>query len=188
MNQSPIPQPTYNQLKPKKKKKFIIPLIIIFVLAAIFIICWVTFLSPDARSKLQYELYQQFENAYYDALRKDTYGGSTPEETLQMFISALKQGDLDLAAKYFSLNTNEKSQDYLTNTQARQGLQRLQDEGRIPELIALLEKAEPAKDQAPKIEDRQYYYYEVLDENGKILEEIEFIYNRQSNVWKIESM
>jgi len=188
MNQQSIPQPPYNQPKPKKKKKFIIPLIIIFVLVIIFIVSWVTFLSPEKQSQLQYELYKQFENAYYGALRNDTYGGQTPEETLQMFISALKQGDLDLAAKYFYLNTNEKSEDYLTGSPARQGLQRLQDEGRIPEVIELLEKAEPAKDQVSKIEDHWDYYYEVLDENGKVIERIEFLYNEYSGVWKLDSI
>ena len=29
----------------------------------------------------------------------DPYGGDTPEETLRLFIDALKQGDTDLAAK-----------------------------------------------------------------------------------------
>ena len=188
MNQQSISQPPYNQSKPKKKKKFIIPLIIIFVLVAIFIVSWVTFLSPEAQSKLQYELYQQFENAYYGALKNDTYGGKTPEETLQMFISALKQGDLDLAAKYFTLDTNEKSEDYLTGNKVRQGLQRLQDEGRIPEVIALLEKAEPFKDQTHKIEDQWYYYYAVYGENGEILEEITFLYNKHSGVWKLDSI
>src|SRR3989344_2001636 len=40
----------------------------------------------------------------YEDLKKlyeaDTYGGKTPEETLALFIDALKKGDTDLAAKY----------------------------------------------------------------------------------------
>jgi len=194
MDQLQIPQPPYNnpiklnQSKPKKKKKFIIPLIIIFVLVAIFIVSWVTFLSPEAQSKLQYELYQQFENAYYGALKNDTYGGQTPEETLQMFISALKQGDLDLAAKYFYLNTNEKSEDYLTSNQARNFLQQIKDDNRLEEFISVLERAEPARDQVPKIEDHLYYFYIVYDENDKPILEIIFSYNNQSNVWKIDSI
>lgn len=35
---------------------------------------------------------------------EDTYGGDTPEETLRLFIDALKKGDTDLAAKYFVLD------------------------------------------------------------------------------------
>ena len=31
----------------------------------------------------------------------DTYGGTTPEETLRLFTDALKKGDTELASKYF---------------------------------------------------------------------------------------
>ncbi len=48
----------------------------------------------------------------YEALKKlyeeDTYGGKTPEETLALFIDALKKGDTDLAAKYFVIDAQEK--------------------------------------------------------------------------------
>jgi len=33
--------------------------------------------------------------------KKDTYGSTTPEGTLALFIDALKKGDADLASKYF---------------------------------------------------------------------------------------
>lgn len=39
---------------------------------------------------------------------EDPYGGNTPEETLRLFIEALKAGDTDLAAKYFILDKQEK--------------------------------------------------------------------------------
>lgn len=49
----------------------------------------------------------------YEALKKlyeeDTYGGKTPEETLALFIDALKKGDTDLAAKYFVIEEQEKA-------------------------------------------------------------------------------
>ena len=48
----------------------------------------------------------------YEALKElykeDTYGGKTPEETLALFIDALKKGDTDLAAKYFIIDEQEK--------------------------------------------------------------------------------
>lgn len=37
------------------------------------------------------------ENAY----KNDSYGGSTPEEALTLFIDALKKGDAELASNYF---------------------------------------------------------------------------------------
>ena len=39
---------------------------------------------------------------------QDTYGGDTPEETLELFIKALKAGDVELASKYFRLEDQEK--------------------------------------------------------------------------------
>lgn len=39
---------------------------------------------------------------------EDSYGGDTPEETLALFISALKAGDTDLAAKYFVLDAQKQ--------------------------------------------------------------------------------
>lgn len=41
--------------------------------------------------------YKNLERQYAE----DTYGGQTPEETLQLFIDALKAGDIELASKYF---------------------------------------------------------------------------------------
>lgn len=39
--------------------------------------------------------------------RTDKIGGQTPEETFDLFISALKKGDIDLASKYFILQKQE---------------------------------------------------------------------------------
>src|SRR3989338_7176316 len=49
---------------------------------------------------------------YYADLEKqyaeDTFGGKTPEETLQLFIDALKAGNIELASKYFVKEEQEK--------------------------------------------------------------------------------
>ena len=39
---------------------------------------------------------------------EDTYGGFTPEETLQLFIDALKKGDIELASKYVLIEDQQK--------------------------------------------------------------------------------
>lgn len=39
---------------------------------------------------------------------EDTYGGKTPQETLQMFIEAVEKGDYDLASKYFIESKREE--------------------------------------------------------------------------------
>ncbi|MEK7553685.1 MAG: hypothetical protein AAB504_03355 [Patescibacteria group bacterium] len=37
----------------------------------------------------------------YERAMADTYGGKIPQETLQMYISAVEKGDYELASKYF---------------------------------------------------------------------------------------
>jgi len=49
------------------------------------------------------KIYKQ-EQSY----KNDTYGGKTPEETYQMFLTALKAKDIELASKYFVLEEQER--------------------------------------------------------------------------------
>lgn len=57
--------------------------------------------SPEYRAG---ENLKNLEKQYAE----DPFGGDTPEETLALFISALKAGDTDLAAKYFVLDAQEQ--------------------------------------------------------------------------------
>jgi len=49
-------------------------------------------------------------------LMSDTYGGRTPQETLQMYISAVEKGDYELASKYFVEKARDKELDSLKNS------------------------------------------------------------------------
>ena len=59
------------------------------------------------RHSSQYQA-QKYIDEMTRKYQEDTYGGSTPEETLQLFIDALKKGDTDLAAKYFVVDKQEE--------------------------------------------------------------------------------
>ena len=50
-------------------------------------------LQADVKAKEEFDRIQKL-------YQEDTFGGKTPEETLALFIDALKKGDTDLAAKY----------------------------------------------------------------------------------------
>jgi ribosomal protein S21 len=57
------------------------------------------------------------EIADYNArLAQDTYGGKTPQETLQMYIDAVEKGDYVLASKYFIADNQEKELRSLQNS------------------------------------------------------------------------
>ncbi|MDO8592494.1 MAG: hypothetical protein Q7R92_01810 [bacterium] len=49
------------------------------------------------------------EQVDYLAAMADTYGGKTPQETLQMYIEAVEKGDYELASKYF-IGANQKKE------------------------------------------------------------------------------
>lgn len=47
-----------------------------------------------------------------EAQKNDTYGGQTPEETLDMYIEALKAGDIELASKYYEISLERSKIQY----------------------------------------------------------------------------
>ena len=82
---------------------------------------------------------------YFKDLKKayenDIYGGKTPEETLQLFIDALKKGDIDLAAKYFVI---EKQEEW------RESLEKVKEREQLDSMINDLNNAERGKDLSPE--------------------------------------
>ena len=61
----------------------------------------------------QYMAKWRAESNYKMVMKADTFGGKTPEETLNLFISALKSGDAELASKYFMLDENLSREKWL---------------------------------------------------------------------------
>lgn len=86
--------------------------------------------SEEYRAK---KFLEEWERAY----REDQYGGNTPEETLQLFIDALKKGDTNLAAKYFVLDKQEKN---------KEDLARVKKEGELNAMIKDLESVSSGND------------------------------------------
>src|SRR3990167_4021988 len=87
------------------------------------------------------ETYQKVEKAYVEAMTADTYGGKTPQETLDLFVDALKKGDVELASKYFALNDNENSEFYLTRREYEVALYQVKLDGKLAELISVISMA-----------------------------------------------
>lgn len=56
---------------------------------------------------LRYQLDQPVRE-HQKLVAKDTYGGKTPQETYEMYIAAMKEGNAELAAKYFELGRTQR--------------------------------------------------------------------------------
>jgi len=183
-------QTNSNQAKKKLKPKHILGIVIlVLVIFIVGLFAWAGGFEALKQSykmwsdsKKAYEATKKFEEGlkqYYKVLEEDTYGGKTPQETLDMFISALEKGDIDLAAKYFALDDN------LSRKEAEEGLKKAKQENRLLVIVQLLKNAKP--DPNFKSSDTSGWYY-VYNEKGEIIHEIEFVFNEYSKVWKIKSM
>jgi len=179
-------------LLPERKKswyRFTIALFVIFIIAMIGIAVFEKYFSPEAKQNEQERLMEQQTlqrvQELETALRNDTVGGKTPEETLALFLSALKNNDIELAGQYFALNTNEQSPYYLTRQEWIDGLRQKQKENKITEVVSLIEKMVPSK----RDTGSQYSVdYVLLNEDRMAEYSMRFQFNKYSNVWKIESM
>jgi len=104
---------------------------------------------------------------------EDTYGGKTPQETLQMFISAVEKGDFELASKYFILSKQEEWKAAFVGAKK---------DDKLDVLMKVAKKAsEDIKNEKPVWETKNSYVY-VNDEN------IFFEFVKYPNVWKIKEI
>ncbi len=169
--------------------KFVIGFLIIMVLVGGGFFVWEKYLSPEAKSNREtqknYEKYLDWQANYEKAMREDTYGGKTPQETLNMFIDALKKDDIELASKYFALNTNENSEYYLTRREWEEGLKKAEDERKLGEIINNVLNAKPDLKAAI---NSDYYVFTTRDKNGIVVVDIDLHFNKESGVWKITSL
>ena len=129
-----------------------------------------------------FQLYRQWSQQRYIAsvevlkaeYKNDTYGGATPEETMQMFIKAFQAGDLELASKYFII---EKREGYLAKMQNWVKL------GKGEEIISRLKQTKLYGN----IEGGSASM-EVVINNDPIPYAVHLIKNQDTKKWKLRNM
>src|SRR3989344_5204182 len=82
------------------------------------------------RTSPEYQVEQDLKNLE-KAYAEDSFGCETPEETLALFIDALKKEDTELAAKYFVLDKQEEW---------REDLEKIKEKGLMGDMIKDLER------------------------------------------------
>ena len=159
-------------------KKLVIEIIIaLVILGGIWYINENRF-DPSVDPKI-FKTASELENYYRnlnELYKKDTYGGSTPEETLALFIDALKKGDVELASKYFVPEKQKKMAEDLTI-----GLKG----GVVSKLLKLYELNNLKKEY---IDYTNEYYFNYLGENNTTGFLFKIGFNKVNKIWKIESI
>lgn len=142
--------------------------IICFGLAILFFVLgW-----KDGGSGAEKEYAEQIKNLE-EQYKNDTYGGNTPEETLNLFIAALKKGDTDLASKYFVVEKQGEWKGKLEETRKNSNLE---------SFIILLQNVNLSS--GGKISEDSYQFSETID-NKSIPWVISLTKNTFTNKWKI---
>lgn len=162
------------------KPAAILSVCVIFVVGSFMV--WTNVLSPEARkSREDGEKIAEFFSglqAAEERQRQDTYGGETPEETIQLFITALENDDLELASKYFKLTVQgEEDPKWIA------GLKEAKELGNINRLVNDLKKAERTN-YSESIGSCVLSVYENGNDIGSVL----LSRNIFSNLWKISGM
>lgn len=101
---------------------------------------------------------------------EDQYGGETPEETLRLFIDALKKGDTDLAAKYFVL---DKQKDW------KNELLIIKEKGLLDEMVKDVEGTKLTK----KTEEEAFFT--LIDDQNVGIAQIFIGKSPHNKKWKI---
>lgn len=140
---------------------------------------WNRYFSQEAKTQRNYQKYLDWQANYEKAMKEDTYGGKTPQETLDMFIAALKKGDVDLASKYFVLNElGEVDSKWLD------ALKKAKEENRLQQIIEVVSRS--------TFDSKSSYagtaWFTSLDDEGNLLADFLLEKNSESNIWKIESL
>ncbi len=106
------------------RKKIVISGILILGLALLYFLIPYSYYSYHSW-KINKD-YKEFEKSFLDYLKSDVYGGKTPEETYNLYLSALKKGDLELASKYYWWERQVKE---------KERLEKLATEGKLQDYI-----------------------------------------------------
>lgn len=180
--------PDHQKETPSRSRvlKFVLITAGVFVALFAVAVAYEAFLSPRAVGEREtwknYEIAKKGLEDFREKMTADTYGGKTPQETLDMFIAALEKNDIELASKYAWWDGGSAS---IANKEALvEGLEQAQREGRIQEIVEVLREAKPT---GSSLEG--YFGFEVRDEkDDELLVLIDMIFNRFSQVWKIKNI
>jgi hypothetical protein len=124
--------------------------------------------GKDMAYMWQWKMYAGGMRAVY---AKDTYGGDTPEATLQLFIDALKAGNIDLAAKYYIPEKQSEVYGELSKSQEKQTLVKY---------IDYLQKGDHGV--SSSVDE---YHILASNENKEIILDIQLALNPLTKKWKI---
>jgi len=168
---------------PSKRRLFVVFGIIALIVIAVLLI---QYFEPEAverrEGRKNTEEFVELYEGWQKQLSEDTYGGKTPQETLNMFIEALRNEDLELASKYFAPEMDEENPEKMTWQGHLEYLQGMKEKGFIQRMADDLENY----DNEHKFAEGRYSFL-YYNNDGTTSIQIVTHFNENSGVWKIEN-
>lgn len=124
-----------------------------------------------------------FLNTLQNPFKLDIYGGKTPEETWAMYVEAIKNKDIDLAAKYYDVEHQGKAREFLLK-----GLGSDKWDLYVNDITTNpLQKKKNVPDFLKSNTERAYYFYHFYDDSLKsdFNPDVNFYKNTLTGKWKI---
>ena len=145
-----------------------------FGIIGVGVVVWLgaLYLNPEERAKRDTLKYFEDLQAQYES---DTFGGATPEETLQLFITALEAGDIELASKYFLPDEREETVELLQNE--------FDVDKNFDHLVFVLKEL---KQNGGETKEDKAFFLKINKENVVTTEVV--LTRNQNNVWKITDL
>jgi hypothetical protein len=157
------------------KKYFLMVLVLVVVVA----VGWaVYYFWLGASVPQDYQQGMSFIENYEKLMREDIYGGKTPEETLKLFVEALKKEDVELASKYFMLDDEGGREKWVER------LNELKEKKLLVQMAEDIEKK--AKPTQSSYENDAGFKF--ISDTGLVIGIIDMELNKFSGLWKIESL
>lgn len=100
----------------------------VLILIALVVVWFFVTVAPRITFAFKAWQAQRAYDKMWEPYYKDTYGGKTPEETYDLFIEALKKGDVELASKYFVVNRQEEWKETINQYRSANVLSEFVDE------------------------------------------------------------
>ena len=159
-------------------KRFYITFGFIFVLVLVLILVSQFYFKNQKNNLVLSEL-QKDISSRDQMIKNDTFGGKTPQETLDLFIKALEQENPELISKYFVYEKQSLIKNYY---------QDLKDKNQWPSVTEDLEKLKDSSLVWDKQTENFYYLsVETVGEDGSLNKDAVFAFKRYDNsLWKIE--
>lgn len=141
---------------------------------------WSSEARENAQLEKQYQNYLNWEKGYKEALKNDTFGGKTPQETLDMFVAALRAGDTELASKYFVLKDGKED----SRLEWKKVMDDQKNQGGLEEIIRVVSESNFDENSS----SGETAWFVLKNKDGLVEYSIILKLNKESGIWKIESL